>query len=126
MSTRGITVYYRATLTTNAPVIENICTVGDGRVDSGSPVYLAWQAFGWWCSHKLLCVGVGERDEYIKGEGASQENMHLKVRFHVTCQGDIHLACVHMYVCVVSRVCVSEGCKEVSTSLNPLLQRNAC
>lgn len=51
-------------------------------------------------------------------------NMFLKVRFHVTCQGgDIHLACVYMNVCVV---CVSEGCKEVSASLNPRLQRNTC
>lgn len=41
-------------------------------------------------------------------------------------RGDIHLACVYMNVCVESRVCVSEGCKEVSTSLNPLLQRNTC
>lgn len=47
MSTRGITVYYRATLTTNVPVIENICTAGDSRLRI--PSVLALQAMSLWC-----------------------------------------------------------------------------
>ena len=69
MSTRGITVYYRATLTTNVPVIENICTTGDGRFRF--PGVLALYAFSLWCSHSFVVL------EWVKEkktrEGCQQE-----------------------------------------------------
>lgn len=122
MSARGITEYYRAALTTNAPVIENICAAGDGRVDSGSPV--CWHSRRSVCGvHTNCCVGERERD--IEGEGCQQETWTSRSDPMSLVRGDIHLACAHMNVCAVC-VSVSEGCKEVSTSLNPLLQRNTC
>lgn len=59
----------------------------------------------------------GDKGGCDQGPCNSRSNSMLLVR------GDIHLACVYMNV---SQVCVSEGCKEVGTSLNPLLQRNTC
>lgn len=91
--------YYCVLLTTNAPVIENICA---GRVDSGSPVCWRW-----------VC-GVRTREKKDM-EGRRQETWTSRSDPMSLVRDDIHLACV--LECV--SVCVSEGCKEVSTSLNP-------
>lgn len=63
------------------------------------------------------------KDTKTEGGGCDQGPCNSRSNSILLVRGDIHLACVYMNV---SQVCISEGCKEVGTSLNPLLQRNTC
>lgn len=99
---------YGATVTTNVPVIENICTAGHGRVDSGSLVYIGRSVV---FTQTVSRVPAG--------------STHHKVRFHDTCQGWYTTGmCVHECMCVCV-VCVCVG-QRSSLGLNPCLQRNMC
>lgn len=79
---------------------------------------------GLWRSHKLLVL---VKDTKAKGQkGVSKKHAPQgPIPCHLS-GGDIHFTCVYMNVRVVSQVCALEGCKEVSASLNPFLQRNTC
>lgn len=82
------------------------------------PAALGKQPFSLCCSHILLV-----KETKTEGGGCDQGPCNSRSNSMLLVRGDIHLACVYMNV---SQVCVSEGCKEVGTSLNPLLHRNTC